>query len=232
MSKQIVAEYGMDYELLKPDELDAHVRAGTFRLAFVGMSNAGKSYRSRVLQTELDFYWYEVDKAIQKDLGFSDMDSISTWMGLPTTETYEARAAQYLAAEERCTHLAHLDTGDKNLCFDTTGSVIYLSEETRNWLHDQCLIVNIDLDESAIEKMVERYLREPKPVQWGGLYQPEVGESEEETLRRCYPKLLADRLFKYRDLAHLSIPFSEFYDLSANETLEVIKSHLSDSRQT
>lgn len=216
----------MDTERLKPEELDVHVENGTFRLAFVGMSNAGKSYRSRVLQNEMDFFWYEVDAHIQKQLGFSDMDDISAWLSVPTSPTYAERQRLYLEAEEQCTHLQNLDTGGRNLVFDTTGSVIYLSQETKGWLHDECLTVNIDVNEEYIEKMITKFLDHPKPVIWGDLYQPLKGESEMDTLKRCYPQLLEYRLQQYRDFAHLSVPLTELYDTSAEETLNIIKRYL------
>lgn len=180
----------METEQLRPHELDAHVENGTFRLAFVGMSNAGKSYRSRTLQNELDFFWYEVDANIQEELGFADMEAISEWLGYPTDSTYQERQQQYLAAEEKCTHLKHLDTGGKNLVFDTTGSVIYLSEAARRWLKLECLVVNIDVGEGAIDEMVEQYFAEPKPVVWSDHYAEQSGESREEAMRRSYADML------------------------------------------
>lgn len=216
----------MEIEHLKPEEMDTHVKNGTFRLSFVGMSNAGKSYRSRVLKNELDFYWYEVDDAIQKQLGFKDMEDIARWLGLPTDDTYNERERQYLDAEETCTHLEKLDTKGKNLVFDVTGSVIYLSDETKSWLHESCLVVNIDVDESYMEKLLAKYTEEPKPVVWGGLYIPKKDESEADTLRRCYKELIDFRSKWYREFAHLNIPLSELFDTSGEKTLSIIRNHL------
>lgn len=210
-------------ELLRPDELDNHVANGSFRLAFVGMSNAGKSYRSRVLQSGLDFFWYEVDACIQKTLGFAQMEEISGWLGFPTSPTYVERADQYLAAEEECTHLAKLDTGGKNLVFDTTGSVIYLSAGTQQWLHDECLIVHIDVGDDSVQELVEQYFAEPKPVMWGDSFDWRADETAEDAMRRCYPELLRTRLIRYRELAHVSIPHEELFDTSAKDTLTAIK---------
>lgn len=67
-------------DLLTGDEMMQHVETEDFRLAFVGMSNCGKSYRSRILQNDVDFFWYEVDREIQKKLGFDTMDEIAAWM--------------------------------------------------------------------------------------------------------------------------------------------------------
>lgn len=216
----------MNTDQLQAHEMDEHLKNGTFRLAFVGMSNAGKSYRSRVLQNELDFFWYEVDANIQGALGIDDMDEISDWLGYPTQDTYQERQREYLAAEEQCTHLEGLDTEGKNLVFDTTGSVIYLSDVAKGWLHEQCLVVNIDVGEDSLDEMVEKYFTHPKPVIWGDAYQPQDGESEEEALRRCYPELLRTRLKAYRDFAHVTIPVTELYDTDAKKTLEVIKQYL------
>ena len=216
----------MNTDLLTPTEMDVHVKNGTFRLAFVGMSNAGKSYRSRILQNELDFYWYEVDGHIRVKLGIENVDEMNDWLGLPSSETYQERSIAYLAAEEASTHLDYLDTGGKNLVFDTTGSVIYLSNKAKNWLHNECLVVNIDVGEDSLKEMEERYLREPKPVIWGTIFEKHKQESEADALARCYPLLLKDRIEKYRDFAHLSIPFIELFNKNGEETLAVIKSKL------
>jgi shikimate kinase len=216
----------MNADQLTPAEMDVHLVHGTFRLSFIGMSNAGKSYRSRVLKSELGFCWYEVDAHIQSLLHIEDMEDISTWLGYPTQETYAERASQYLATEEICTHLKDLDTEGRNLVFDTTGSVIYLSEETKNWLRNQCLIVHIDVGEETIPEMSEQYFREPKPVLWGDAFNQQVGEDGKEALRRCYPNLLRSRLEEYRKMAHLNIPHTELFDKNAHDTLETIKNYV------
>ena len=216
----------METGQLRPDEMDVHVKNGTFRLAFVGMSNAGKSYRSRVLRDQCDFMWYEVDAAIQKDLGFANMGDISEWMRQPYTDGFEQRQKQYLDSEARCTKLDTLDTGGRNLAFDTTGSVIYLDNDTREWLHNDCLIVNIDVGESDIARMVRKYFEEPKPVVWGEMFNRQKDEQDDDALFRCFPLLLEDRLRRYREFAHLSIPLVELYDTSGEETLAIIRKYL------
>ena len=211
---------------LTQSEWDHHVANGTLRLAFVGMSNAGKSYRSRVLRDENDFMWYEVDSAIQKDLGFDNMDAISEWMQQPYTEGFKQRQQQYLDSESRCTKLDHLDTGGRNLAFDTTGSFIYLDQDALDWLHRETMVINIDVGEEDIARMVRKYFEEPKPVVWGDFFNKETEETNDDALMRCFPILLHDRLERYRGFAHLTIPFMELRDTSGIETLEVIKSYL------
>ncbi len=216
----------MNTEQLTAAELDQHVASGTFRLAFIGMSNGGKSYRSTVLRDQLDFYWYEVDAHIQAALGIENMEDISAWLSYPTSPTHAARAAEYLVAEEKCTHLASLDTDGKNLVFDTTGSVIYLSDSAKTWLSNECLTVHIDVGEDSIDELCERYFAEPKPVLWGDSFKPTPGEEDMTALKRCYPQLLRDRLKLYRDMAHVSIAVDELYDATGEATLDIIKKYL------
>ncbi len=216
----------MQSEQLKPEELDSHVKNGTFRLSFVGMSNGGKSYRSRTLQNDLGFLWYQVDEEIQKELEFKDMADISTWLGLPNNKNYKEREAKYLELENRFTKESAMKTSGKNLVFDTTGSVIHLEEETLKILKDNCLVVHLDVGEDSLEKMIEKFFEKPKPVAWCGYFKIQSGESEKEALTGSYKKLLYDRLKNYRKLAHINIPAQDVRDKSGQETLEIIKDYL------
>lgn len=216
----------MPQEALKPQEFDVHLKNGTLRLAFIGMSNAGKSYRSRVLNKEADFLWHHVDGEIQKALGFADIGEVSRWLGYPTSAGYAEREKKYLALENRFTKDSAMRTGGKNLVFDTTGSVVHLEKETLRALHENCLIVHLDVGEDSLERMVEKFFKEPKPVAWAGNLVLQEGESEEGAVRRSYPALLSARLVQYRELAHINVPAEEVRDTSAHKTLAVIRSHL------
>ncbi len=193
----------MNLEQLTQNEYSEHIKNGTLRLAFIGMSNAGKSYRAKVLRGECGFMWYDIDGEIQKTLGFKTMEEISEWLGYPTSSTYAERERKYLDAENRYTMINTLDTEGKNLVSDTTGSVIYVKERTHNWLEENCLLVNIQVDEKAISELIKKFFEKPKPVVWQGFFDQKENESEKEALGRCYPKLLSYRLGKYRAMAHV-----------------------------
>jgi len=216
----------MELEQLTRAEFDRHLETGTLRLAFVGMSNVGKSYRAKVLHDECDFFWYRVDQEILQSLGFTSEDEIAAWLGFPNSSTYAERERKYLDAEARYTKVDFLDTHGKNLVFDATGSIIHLGESVIAWLKEYCLIVNIDAGEDSLDVMIRKLTENPKPLVWNGFYAPKDGESEQETLARCYPALLTDRLKKYRRLAHVTIPAAELHDTSGKETLGIIRAHL------
>ena len=190
------------------------------------MSNAGKSYRSHVLQEHMGFLWYQVDEEIQKALQFQTMEEISSWLGYPTEDTYSSREQKYLILENQFTKNAAMHSGGKNLVFDTTGSVTHLEKNTLETLRGNCLVVHLDVGEDSLESMIENFFLKPKPVCWGNYFGRNDNESPEIALKRCYPVLLHDRLKNYRALAHLNIPATLFFDTSAEETLAIIKSNL------
>ena len=211
---------------LTPAEFDAHLTARDFRLGFVGMSNAGKSYRSKILRGEEGFLWYHVDEEIQRALGFVDMSAISSWLGYPSSPEYRERERHYLELEDRLARNASMHTGGRNLVFDTTGSVVHLTPDTLAVLRENCLVVHLDVGEDSLKEMTERFFREPKPVAWCGYYETQEGDSVDSALRRSYPALLTERLGRYRKLAHMSIPTKDMRNASAKETLALIRSHL------
>lgn len=216
----------MDIVPLTRAEYDAHIGHGTLRLAFTGTSNIGKSYRSKVLRNEMGFMWYQVDKEIIRSLGLDSMEGISEWLGFPDDERYQEREGIYLDKEAQHTRVDFLADTGKNLAFDTTGSVIYLRDNTVEWLRENCLIVHLEADEHAIAAAIRQIFDDPKPLVWNGFYVQEGDESRNETLKRCYPKLLSDRLERYRAMAHMNIPAGELHDKSGEETLAIIRACL------
>lgn len=215
----------MNTDALTRSEFDAHLANKTLRIAFVGMSNVGKSYRSKVLRDESGFDWYQVDKEIIKTLGFEGMEEIAAWLGLPITDTYQERERIYLDSEAKHTKVDFIDT-DRNLVFDTTGSVIYLEKPTTEWLQENCLIVNLEAGEEYIDTMIQKFLEKPKPVVWNGMFVQDRGETQKETLERCFPVLMRDRLKKYRTMSHLNISADDLFDRSGPDTLAIIRSAL------
>ncbi|MEN9561112.1 MAG: hypothetical protein RIQ56_385 [Candidatus Parcubacteria bacterium] len=224
-SRQASKKKGL--ENLRPEEFDTHVRNNTLRLAFVGMSNVGKSFRARTLQSA-GFFWYQVDDEIQKELQFSDMSELSSWLGYPNSSTYAERERRYLELEAKYTKAAATKVYDQNLIFDTTGSVIHLDQGTLEALREHTLLVHLEADETQKEALIEKFFKEPKPVAWSGYFTIRKEESVDQALRRSYPNLLHARLKKYRDLAHLTIPAAAFYDTDAKTTLSIIRTHLAN----
>ncbi len=209
-----------------PEELDARIAEGRLRIAFVGMSNSGKSHRARALRDAFGFRLHDIDSGIQQAMGLPDMDAMSAWLGYPSHPLYEEREREYLRHEEELTRRATMDTTAGNLVVDTTGSVVHLSSEALQELKESCLVVHLDVGPESVGQMIERFFAEPKPVAWGGFFSQEPGESEEEALRRSYPLLLDHRLKRYQALAQVAIPAARAYHTDGPTILALIKEHM------
>lgn len=173
-------------------------------LSLVGMSNVGKTHWSKKLEA-LGFARFGCDDGIERVLG---VDDLAAWMGFPDAPTYRDREREYLAAETRVIRfvLSRLDAIGGDVVIDTTGSVVYLGDALLAELRARTKVVYLQADETAVAAMAEKYFVCPKPVVWGRHFVPATTETLDETLRRCYPNLLAWRDERYSQLAHLTIP--------------------------
>jgi hypothetical protein len=153
-------------------------------------------------------------------------DALAAWLGYPSSEGYAGREKRYLELEDEFTGHAAMSSHGKNLVFDTTGSVVHLAPGTLRALSDNTLIVHFDVGNDAPETLLQRFFKDPKPVAWDHFFTQQEGESAEDALRRSYPGLLAERLKRYRALAHLNINASELRDKNGAETLALIRGKL------
>lgn len=171
------------------------------------MSGVGKSHLSRRLAAE-GWRWHDCDAAIARRLGKlvrpaegeEPVHALGRWMGMPWSAGYAARERRYLELEEEVTRaaLTAAGIGGGRQVLDTTGSVIYLGEPLREALRDQCDVIYLRTPVEEHERMLQLYLREPKPVVWGGLF---TG-SGPEALPEAYRALLDERDHRYLALAH------------------------------
>lgn len=185
-------------------EFEARYAAGNLRIALVGMSNIGKSYTGMRLATEFDFKLIEVDKIIWQRLGQGSMADFAAWQGQPYSEGYEAREAKSIQLETDATREAIGYRGG-NAILDTTGSVIYASNEVLDNLVSDWFIVHISASEEAVDRLKVQYFKHPKPLIWRGHYQQAKGESQDEAILSSYPNLLAARAKAYAALANQTI---------------------------
>lgn len=203
-------------------------------ISFVGMSGAGKSHWSRRLEREKGYKKYSCDELIEKDLaselaflGYKGINDVSRWMGQPYDERYAINSKRYLELEARALQcsLEKIKNGESgnDIAMDTTGSVVYLPPELLLKLKQLTKVVYLETPEFVMEKMINLYLADPKPVIWGDLYRPLPGEDKTETLKRCYPDLLRYRLNLYDKLADVRVDYSrKEKDFTADDLLKII----------
>ena len=205
-------------------EFDRRYKAGTLKIAFVGMSNIGKSYSAIRLATKYDFTLIEVDKLIWENLGHDNMDAFAKWQGHPYTEGYAAREKQSIALETAATQKA-LKTKKRNPIIDTTGSVIYTDADILRALTQDYYVVYIEAMPEHLERLKAQYFKQPKPLIWAGHYTKIEGLSETESILKCYPKLLESRAKAYAGLADITLPSTMILnpDIKAKQVYAALK---------
>lgn len=191
----------------------------------IGMSGVGKSYWTNKFK-EQGYTTYSIDDIISIKLQeivkaekgsdsveYSDslVGDLAKWMGFPDDARYPKNSKIYLAQETQVTEevLDKALTVGEDSIIDTTGSVIYIDPKVLQRLQIETTIVFFETSAERLEEMFEEFKRNPKPIIWNNFYAPKPGETEEETLSRCYRELLDSRIISYKRLCHSSVSFDE-----------------------
>ncbi len=209
---------------LSRQEFETRYKNGSLSIAFVGMSNIGKSYTAMRLATHFDFELIEVDKLIWEKLGHHDMDAFANWQGQPYSEGYKEREAKSISLETGATQKALLMKRGNHI-LDTTGSVIYTGDDVLEILRRTHYIVYIEASDKTLERLKIQYFRQPKPLIWNGHFIKKTGQKNEEAILDSYPKLLSSRSLAYKALADQTLS-SEFIlngDISVEAVFEALK---------
>jgi shikimate kinase len=193
------------------------------RLALIGMSGSGKSHWTKSLAA-LGCPTVCCDDEIETRLapvlkagGYSGINGVAAWMGWPDSSTYSERESQYLSEEIAVLDdvLSRLEKNShRELILDTTGSVIATGNHTLHRLRRQMTVVYLAASNDEVQLLIERYLKDPKPVLWQGAFQARPDETPKQTVVRCYPLLVAARRHSYEALAHVTVPTLQLRELS------------------
>lgn len=202
----------------------AKLDAGELKLAFVGMSNIGKSFLARKIAKAYKFNLIEVDKMIWESLGFDDMDDFADWQGHPYEEDYAERENELIELEGKATAKAVNEAKNLSL-LDTTGSVIYIDPAIRRSIKENFYVVHIKAEPSDLERLKWDYFDNPKPLIWRRHYKPRPDMTDRENIFACYPKLLMSRAKEYTPMADATIVSADALDesLSAEDIIMKIK---------
>lgn len=205
-------------------EFDARYAAGTLKVAFIGMSNIGKSYTAMRLATKYNFNLIEVDKLIWENLGHDSMDAFAQWQGHPYSKGYNEREKHSISLETQATRKA-LKTNKRNPIIDTTGSVIYTDEDVLETISAEYYIVYIEAMEDHLERLKVQYFKQPKPLIWAGHYKKLKGKTKIESILECYPKLLTSRGKAYTKHADVTLPSTMILnpDVGIEDIYEALK---------
>ena len=185
-------------------------------LSLIGMSGSGKSHWSTEL-AEIGFLRFCCDDLIADKLApeliRSDGTSLDLgeWMGFPYEPQYKEREDKYLSCEievirETLAYLSGSNPGEK-VVVDTTGSVIYTGKNMLERLKSNTTVVHLATPPEVKERMLRGYVDQPRPVLWREVFSKKPGETNEEALARCYPRLLFSRQRLYEQYADVTIDY-------------------------
>lgn len=184
----------------------------------LGMSGVGKTYWSKQLERQ-GFERFCADDYIEDRLGqelsaqgYKGISGVAEWMGQPYEQRYARTSQRYLGFErdamlELISRLGRHPGTHRDLVIDTTGSVIYLPGEILRALSKHTAMVYFHTPTSAHAELARQYLLDPKPVIWGDAFTHLPGETEQQAIARCYPRLLRDRTAKYQRLAQVTFDY-------------------------
>lgn len=189
---------------LSRSEFDRLYAEKELRIAFIGMSNIGKSFTGSRLSKAYEFELIQVDQLIWETLGHDSMEEFAAWQGQPYSEGYSEREAQSIALESDATSKA-LDMPIGNAILDTTGSVIYTKANVQQKLLSNWYVVHISASSHDIEQLKIRYFEHPKPLIWNGHYIRTPEQTADEAILNSYSNLLASRAKNYTALADKTI---------------------------
>jgi shikimate kinase len=212
---------------LRKADFERLLAENKLKIAFIGMSNVGKTRISKDMAKKGPFQRVEVDEMIGKRLTLASITSVATWLGFPYEPQYAPHESEYLALETEATEEAMSTPFTGNAVLDTTGSAVYLPGKTLARLKQEWLVISLKVQDADVEELFKSFIAHPKPVIWNGMFTMGPGEQPEQALERGYRALLKDRLQRYKQLADISIPrFALYKAKTADDILAVIKRYL------
>lgn len=174
------------------------------KIAFIGMSNIGKSYTAHRLQSAYKFDVIEIDNLIIKALGKTSMAEFAAWQGQPYEKGYAKREARSIELETKAV-IEALNMANSNTLIDTPGSIIYTDSKALKKLKNECLIVYIRARNSDIERLKTDYFENPKPLIWKDHFKPNKSQNDFENIMHSFPNLLRSRAEAYAELADITL---------------------------
>jgi len=200
---------------LSQKEFNEYWQGNKLAISFIGMSNTGKSYWSQKF-AELNFKRINCDELIEaklapelKEQGYSGIEDVSKWMGQPYEKRFTANQQKYLDFEKDIIKqiTAELKANQYgNVVIDTTGSFVHLEKSICSELKKHSVVVCIEATKDIRNKMFKLYIEKPKPVVFGNVFVLRKGETDEQTLKRCYQTLLDNRSRLYKQYADVVVP--------------------------
>jgi shikimate kinase len=205
------------------------------RIGLIGMSGAGKT--SLALKLAAAGYEHvDCDRLIATRLStaldrpLATVDDLGGWLGFPYEAGFREKESRYIACEvavlrEVADRLARTSSQQQNVVVDMGGSAIYVGRARFLKLRRLMTVVYLAVPREAHARMLQEYLRRPRPIIWRGRFRSKRGESHAAALARCFPQLIAFRERRYQALCDLQLESQphQYADLQAESFLRLVQ---------
>lgn len=192
------------------------------KISLIGMSGAGKTYWSKILEKKGfkryccdDMIEIKLDKELKESGYIGGIKDVAKWMGQPFEKQHKINSKKYLRFEEKVMIEVFKEIEfnfSEDIVIDTTGSVIYTRHSIQAKLEEVTKIIHLEVSDEMKKNMYKLYLKDPKPVFWGESFSSKGGETNIESLKRCYPELLAYRIKQYEELSHFALGYHQILE--------------------
>jgi shikimate kinase len=184
------------------------------------MSGVGKTYWARQLASA-GFRLISCDDMIAAHLAVElgrpiSFRELNSWLGLPYEPGFEAREAKFLSFEAQTmdaivNDLKRMNGPAGDLVVDMSGSAVYAGAKVFDALRRSLTIVYLAMTPAVQQQMFKRYARRPRAVVWQGQYRQEVGQTQMEALKACYPRLIAHRERLYETYCDVKLEYVTYH---------------------
>lgn len=196
-------------------------------LTLIGMSGVGKSFWAAKFAAQ-GFLIIDCDALLATKLQSlvgqigTSLEQIGRWMGLPYQADFRQRELLYLACEmlilrdviaQAKAYAAH----QTDCLIDTGGSIIYADPALLQRLRQYSTLIYLRIPQSQHQRMLSRYLEQPRPLIWNGLFEQGANESLAAAFGRSYAQLLRYREQQYEKWSDVVLE----YDYYREATLTV-----------
>lgn len=211
-----------------------NAKARQQNVILMGMSGTGKSHWSRRLAKACAAQHIEYDDLIGRSPELSALlasypghdraAKMGHYLGMPWTAGFDDKEERFLALEGR---IMNENLPASGTILDLSGSAVYHPEAMAR-IAETGLVIYLEASPDAQDEMFEMFIKHPKPVCWRGMFKPLSGETNEESLKRCYPLLLKQRDALYRVYADVIVPYDRHKKARhAKQLIEAIIEELS-----
>ena len=182
-------------------------------IIFIGMSGSGKTHWARLLAQEFEYEHIEFDNLIGNSDGLAELikgfpgkdkaEKMGNYFGMPWDAGFESKERIFLDIEKKFMSQQY----GPGVIIDLTGSCISHPGQMES-ISNSGIVIYLETSQEKQREMFQIFMKNPKPVCWGGVFSKKAAETNEQALERSFPLLLKHRANLYQQFANVTLPYA------------------------